>query len=144
MVLEGAKAVLKIIFHPKWFLAILDEAQRMPAIVAGIAFIWLTMIGLSAGFSVMFWQHAQAAEERDNQLTAITAQMQTVLANNTKALNCSRMNNDITEKGRVLNDMKRLLERAEDAAEQRRLTERIGELERAFDDMRDKYKTECS
>lgn len=119
-------------FSPLWFRAIAKEAEKAPATIAGLFFVWVT---IAVGGLVVYAELAKADSER-NQLTEIVAK-------NTAALDCSRRDRQIAAQYRQLQNLQLLIDRSEDNVEVVRLTEQMDELRRQTSILETAYSRRC-
>ena len=119
-------------FSPRWFSKILEEAVHVPAVVAGLLFVWAT-IAISGAFTYV--EIAKANEQM--------ADMQSIVARNTVALDCSRRDRQIGRKQRDINNLELLIERAEDDTERRQLEAELTTRQTEIARMERAYASRC-
>lgn len=139
------KAVTTIISHfgVGWFKGISEEVEHSPATIAGLFFVWLTILALSFTAWMGFQRHAEAAELRNTTLAKSVGEMQMLISANTKALECSRKDRVIAAKVREIELATRLLSRAVDTAEKREIESQLADHTRTLKSLEATYKTAC-
>ena len=121
---------------PAWFRAIAEEAEQAPATVAGIFFVWITIIFLAGGAYLTYTGDAEANEQR-------LVSLQTTVEAATREMACAKHDRVITAKAREIVNLQLLIKLTEDAGSVRLLEDDLEKLQRELRNQESAYKHRC-
>lgn len=139
-------AILEIVRHlwpSTWFSAVIREAESAPATVAGLFFLSGSIVLLSLSAIFIYKNDANAGELRFQQVQQLVDDNKETLASVSNELECSKRDRQIGAKAREIDNLNRLLEKADSEAEQRELRTQLMELRREKKLLDTAYERDC-